>query len=156
MCAFKTRGVSEKCFTWSRVARFAGSLHSMLEIKPWHCLQRRRRVQKCKNLNVSVDSPGDVRRYHIFAVHYHGEGFAIVGFLERGGPTDQHVENHPQTPDVDCWRIVGVPEENFRGWICQRSTACEQSLARVKFVGEPKVGQFDHAQLFKEDHVLWF
>ena len=29
-------------------------------------------------------------------------------------------------------------------------------MARVEFVGEPKVGQLDHAQLFKEDHVLWF
>ena len=97
-----------------------------------------------------------MRRYYIVAVHYHGEGFAIVGFLERSGPTDQHVENHPKTPDVNCWSIVGVPKENFWGRICQRATAGEESLARVKFVGEPKVGQLDHAQLFKEDHIFRF
>ena len=27
--------------TWSSVALLAGSLHSILEIRPWHCLQRK-------------------------------------------------------------------------------------------------------------------
>ena len=109
-----------------------------------------------KRLKLKVDSPGDVRRYYIVAVHYHGESFAIVGLLEWSSTADQHVENHPKTPDVNSWSIVSVSEQNFWGRVCQRATACEKSLARVKFVGEPKVGQFDHAQLFKEDHVLRF
>ena len=157
MCAFKTRGVSEKCFTWSRVARLAGSLHSMLEIRPWHCLEKVSRWELGLKLKVlTVNLPRDMRRYYIVAVHYHGEGFAVVGFLERSSPTDQHVENHPQTPDINCWSIVSVPKENFWCRICQGATAGEKSLTRVKFVWEPKVGQLDHAQLFKEDHILGF
>lgn len=37
---------------------------------------------------------GDVDRYGVFTVHDHGEGFTVVGFLERRLSTYQHEEDH--------------------------------------------------------------
>ena len=97
-----------------------------------------------------------MRRYYIVAVHYHGEGFAIIGLLERSGTTHQHVENDAKAPNVNRRSVVGIAEKDFRCRIGKRATAGEESLARVEFVGEPKVGQLDHPQLFEEDHILRF
>ena len=36
----------------------------------------------------------------VFAVHDHGESFAVIGFLERSRPTDQHVQDNTQRPNV--------------------------------------------------------
>lgn len=36
----------------------------------------------------------------VAAVHDHGEGFAVVGLLEGGVATHQHVEDYSQAPDV--------------------------------------------------------
>ena len=97
-----------------------------------------------------------MRRYYIVAVHYHGEGFAIIGLLERGGTTHQHVENDAKAPNVNRRSVIGIAEKDFRCRIGKRATAGQESLTRVEFVGKPKVSQLDHAQLFKEDHILRF
>lgn len=43
---------------------------------------------------------GDVRRHCVFTVHDHSERLAVVSLLEGGLTTDQHEEDHPQTPDI--------------------------------------------------------
>lgn len=42
----------------------------------------------------------DVRGDGVAAVHDHGEGLAVVGLLEGGVATHQHVEDDSQAPDV--------------------------------------------------------
>lgn len=43
---------------------------------------------------------GDVRRHRVFAVHDHSERFAVISLLKGGLTTDQHEEDHAQTPDI--------------------------------------------------------
>lgn len=42
----------------------------------------------------------DVRGDSVAAIHDHGEGLAVVGLLEGGVATHQHVEDDSQAPDV--------------------------------------------------------
>lgn len=42
----------------------------------------------------------DMRGDGVATVHDHGEGLAVVGLLEGGVATHQHVEDDPQAPDV--------------------------------------------------------
>lgn len=42
----------------------------------------------------------DVWRHGVFAVHDHSERLAVVSLLEGGLTTDQHEEDHSQTPDI--------------------------------------------------------
>ena len=102
-----------------------------------------------------MKKPGYVRRYNVVAVHNHGKGLAVVGLLEGGGTTDQHIQDHTQAPDVDCRSVISISEEDFWCRVRKRTAAGEKSLPRVKLVGEPEVSELDHAQLFEEDHILW-
>lgn len=43
---------------------------------------------------------GDVGGYCVFTVHDHGESFTVVGFLKRRLSTNQHEEDHAETPDI--------------------------------------------------------
>lgn len=53
---------------------------------------------------------GDVRRHRVFAVHDHSERFAVISLLKGGLTTDQHEEDHAQTPDIcrDTERECGL------------------------------------------------
>lgn len=59
------------------------------------------------------------------------------------GPTDQGVQDDPQTPDVHLGAVVLLPLEELRR--CVRRGAAEgvQLAARRKLVAEPKVGNLD-------------
>ena len=48
---------------------------------------------------------GDVGRYNVVAVHDHGQRLAVIGLLERGRATDQHVEDDSKTPDVWKYQV---------------------------------------------------
>ena len=50
----------------------------------------------------------DVRREGVLAVHDHGQRLAVVGLLKRGGAANQHVQDHPERPDV--WKRNGTHE----------------------------------------------
>lgn len=43
---------------------------------------------------------GDVGWDSVATVHDHGERLTVIGLLERGLSTHQHVKDHPQRPDI--------------------------------------------------------
>ena len=76
--------------------------------------------------------------------------------LKWGVSAYEHVEDDAQGPDIDSGGVVGIAEEDLGRRIGQGSARSLQLLARIVFVGEAEVGEFDHAQFLEEDHVLRF
>ena len=54
---------------------------------------------------------GDMRGGLVATVQDHGQRLAVVGFLERRVPTDQHVQDDSQAPDI------GRKTESRRGTV---------------------------------------
>lgn len=70
---------------------------------------------------------GDVRRHRVFAVHDHSERFAVISLLKGGLTTDQHEEDHAQTPDIcrDTERECGL-------FIMNKSLRSEKAVVFVR------------------------
>lgn len=66
------------------------------------CFLRNKAVTKGEEMRgrLLCTQEGDARWYHIATVQDHGQSLAVVGLLERGMSTDQHVKDDTQAPDI--------------------------------------------------------
>ena len=63
--------------------------------------------------------------------------------IERKGPTDKCIEDHPKTPHVHLWAIVLLPLEQLGSCIGRAPTKCIQFAAGSELIAEAKVGNLD-------------
>ena len=63
--------------------------------------------------------------------------------IERKGPTDKCIEDHPKTPHIHLWAIVLLPLEQLGSCVGRAPAERIQFVAGSELIAEPKVSNLD-------------